>query len=54
MMRHSLDKLRKNVKLNMEMGTIFWDTQNGNGTIFWDGGSISLNSQRGWDFGFGL
>ena len=26
-----LDKLRKNVKLNMKMKTIFWDTQNGNG-----------------------
>ena len=26
-----LDKLRKNVELNMKMGTIFWDTQNENG-----------------------
>ena len=25
-----LDKLRKNVKLTMKMGTIFWDTQNRN------------------------
>ena len=26
-----LGKLRKNVELNMKMGTIFWDTQNENG-----------------------
>ena len=26
-----LDRLRKNVELNMETGTIFWDNQNGNG-----------------------
>ena len=26
-----LDKLRKNLKLNIEMRTIFWDIQNGNG-----------------------
>ena len=31
MMGHGfLDKLQKNEELNMEMGTIFWDTQNGN------------------------
>ena len=38
MMGHGffLDKLRKNVELNMEMGTIFWNTKMEMGTIFWN------------------
>ena len=40
MMGHDFSRhITKNVELNMKMGTIFWDTQNGNVNYIWDGGS---------------